>query len=213
MHEEHWDKFVIYVNAYYAIQESYDSALRSWERPAPGLATFCRDANPFLWDEPASADEALYESFSTLFDKRFGKLGCTAAQGRDLVLEWLASLEGDTFGTSLVSSFQRTADKIAWAESCDPIERQLRGRAARLERSPQDFPGSIPAPEAASAAEPTSTPAPKTASAAEPTPAPEPEPEPHTPTQAEIDAVIAMLAKGDEGLAAQLRARLDEDPA
>ena len=183
MLEERWDKFVIYVNAYYAVQESCDSARRSWEKPAPGLEAFCRDANPFIWDEPSSADEHLYESFCALFDERFDKRGCTAAEGRELALEWLASWEGETFGTSLVSALEETADELAWAEACGPIERQIRGRAARLERSPQDVPELYP------------------------------EPAPRTPSQADIEAVIAMLAKGDEEMAAQLRARLDEEPA
>ena len=183
MHEERWDKFVIYVNTYYAVQECYDSARRSWEQPAPGLEAFCRDANPFIWDEPGSADERLYESFCTLFRERFGKPDCTAQQGLELAREWLASWEGDTFGTSLVAALNETANERAWEEACGPIERQLRGRAARLERSPQEDP------------------------------AQRPDPEPYMPSKPDIDAVIAMLAKGDDTLAAQLRARLDEDPA
>ena len=182
MIDEQWDRFVMYVNAYYAVQEAYDSARRSWERPAEGLELFCRDANPFLWDGEGSAEPELYEEFCRMYDQRHGSQPCTPAEGRDLARTWLASLEGDAYGTALVASLDQIADERAWRESCEPISRQIAARRARIERTPQEQPAVI-----------------------EPAPA-------HQPSQADIDAVIALLSKGDDDFAAQLRARLADEP-
>ena len=182
MSEQSWDLFVIYVNAYYAVQEAYDSARRNWERPAPGLDVFCRNANPFLWDGHASAEEAVYEDFAQQFRSQFGHAECTGSEGHAFSRTWLATLEGDQYGSALVSSFDSITDERSFTEACEPIHRQLAARAMRLERTPQDEPFMEEAPV--------------------PTP---------TPTSSDIDAVIALLAKGDEAFAASLRARLDGD--
>lgn len=180
MLEHRWDSFTIYVNAYYAVQEAYDSARRSWERPASGLKEFCQDANPFLWDQDGSAEPSLYESFCEAFGAQAEDDTCSAQTGRDVARGWLASLEGERYGSSLVGALDATADEQAWEEACTAVARQLAGRRARIELSPQDEPFQAP------------------------------EPEPRMPTQSDIDAVIAMLAKGDEDYAAQLRARLED---
>jgi len=176
-----WGPFVTYVNAYYAVQEAYDSARRDWERPAQGLEEFCRDANPFLWDEEGSAEQELYEGFLQSFEHRFPTHECSAADGRALALEWLLSLEGERYGTALVSSLKSVSDESAWQEAYEPIARQLAARATRLERSPQDEPELMD----------TYRPAP--------------------PSQASIEAVIALLSKGDEAFAQSLRERLAQD--
>ncbi len=182
MVEQQWDAFVIYVNAYYAVQEAYDSARRNWERPAVGLDTFCTDANPFVWDERSSANTALYECFCSRFEERFPKGTCTAAEGRELARSWLLSLEGDTYGRSLASSLDAIAPEHVWCESCEPVAHQISMRAARLARSPQDEPllteeeSAIPL---------------------------------HTPSASDIEAVIQMLSHGDDDFAASLRARLN----
>lgn len=181
MIEEYWDAFVVYVNAYYAVQEAYDAARRDGERPAAGLEAFCRDANPFLWDGQSSAEERIYEDFHRTFTCKFGARGCEAAQGYAFARAWLASLEGEPYGTALVKSFDSVTDEWAFQDACSPIARQLAARASRLERTPQD----APAP-------------------AEP-------PVKHTPSQADIAAVIELLARGDEAFAAELRARLADD--
>ncbi len=181
-----WGPFVTYVNAFYAVQEAYDSARRDWERPAPGLEEFCRDANPFLWDEQGSAEPELYDGFLLAFERRFPTHECSEADGRRFAEEWLLSLEGGRYGSSLVSSLQAISDERAWQEAYEPIARQLAARATRLERTPQDEP------------------------------MPEQDFEPAPPSQASIDAVIALLSKGDEAFAQSLRARLaqgDEDAA
>ncbi len=180
--DQPWDAFVIYVNAYYAVQEAYDSARRNWEKPAPGLNKFVRDANPFLWDERGSAEPEIYEGFSASFLERFGTQGCTAAEGRAFASEWLRSLEGETFGHHLVASLDEVADERAWEESCEPIARQLSSRAAHLERTPQDeplvdVPGSLP----------------------------------QSISEQNIEAVIELLAKGDQAFATSLRARLHDE--
>ena len=180
MHDQSWDSFVIFVNAYYAVQEAYDSARRSWERPAVGLEAFCRDANPFLWDTRSSAEERLYEEFSQQLAAQFKRPECTGREGYAFARSWLAALEGDAYGNALVSSFDAITDEEAFDEACEAVSRQLAARAMRLERTPQDFPE------------------------------PEPDPQPTLPSAASIDAVIALLAKGDETFAAELRARLDE---
>ncbi len=181
MLEHRWDAFTIYVNAYYAVQEAYDSARRSWERPASGLKEFCQDANPFLWDQDGSAEPSLYESFCEEFGTQAEEDTCSAQTGRDVARTWLASLEGERYGTSLVTALDTTANEHAWEEACNAVAKQLASRRARIELSPQDEP------------------------------APAPEPSPKEPTQADIETVIALLAKGDEEFAAQLRARLESD--
>lgn len=178
MHEELWDKFVIYVNAYYAVQEAYDSARRAWERPADGLDAFCRDANPFLWDEQGSAEAELYEGFSREFDALFGNKGCTASEGRAFARNWLLAQEGGIYGTSLASALDEVSDEFAWEEACEPVQRQIAARAMRLERTPQDMPEPYVEPDSA------------------------------PPSKASIEAVIALLAQGDEDFADGLRARL-----
>lgn len=197
MLDQLWDAFVIYVNAYYAVQEAYDSARRNWERPAEGLERFCKDANPFLWDGPSSAEEGIYEEFLASFVRLYPKGGCTAAEGYDFARSWLASLEGDAYGTSLVSSLDAIANEFAWEESCEPVARQLAHRAARLERTPQD----VPAPPEEYEPEATGD----SAAVADA--------QPEEISAASIDAVIKLLSKGDEEFAATLRARLatDED--
>ena len=173
-----WDAFVIYVNAYYAVQEAYDSARRNWERPAPGLKEFVRDANPFLWDERSSAEPELYEGFAASFDARFGDKGCSAQEGRDFARTWLLEREGDLYGHDLANALDSIADERAWEESCEPVARQIMSRSARIERTPQDEPVSYEEPAAPA------------------------------PSAAQVDAVIDLLAKGDEDFAAALRARL-----
>lgn len=180
MRDRTWDRFVIYVNAFYAIQEAYDSARRAWVQPAAGLEAFCRDANPFLWDEEGSAEEAVYAGFCEEFQKRFGKQSCTASDGLAFVRDWLASQEGDAYGHDLMTSLDQVSDPDAWEEACEPIADQLRMRAVRIERTPQDE--SVPDDYVL--------------------------PAPHTPSPADVEAVIAMLAKGDEAFAQSLRERL-----
>ncbi len=181
MPDQLWGRFVIYVNAYYAVQEAYDDARRSWERPAQGLAEFCRDANPFLWDGEGSAEEKLYEEFSENFEQAFPDLECSAADGRAFVRTWLGTLEGDRYGHSLVSSLDAVADDVVWDDACETIAEQLVARSARLARSPQDEP------------------------------MPEELPAPRQPSKADIEAVISLLSRGDEAFAESLRARLAED--
>lgn len=183
MLDEQWDEFVIYVNAYYAVQEAFDSARRSWERPAEGLDAFCRDANPFLWDAKGSAEEVVYEGFCDAFAQRFNKPYCTAQEGYDFARTWLATLEGERYGSSLVTSFDGITNEREFERACQPITRQLAARASRLERTPQDVPELVEVPAA------------------------------RTPSQADIDAVIALLANGDEDFAKSLRERLENDKA
>lgn len=179
MIDEKWDAFVIFVNAYYAVQEAMDSARREWERPAPGLDAFCRDANPFLWDHRGSAEEELYEGFAQTFQERFEAAACTADEGFELARAWLASLEGERYGTSLVSAFDSVTDAREFSRACRPVSHQIAARASRLERTPQDEPVTLEAPAAP------------------------------RPSDAQIDAVIGLLAGGDEEFERLLRARLD----
>ena len=181
MPEQLWSRFVIYVNTYYALQEAFDSARRAWERPADGLANFCRDANPFLWDEESSAEEELYESFSEGFDRLHPDHECSAADGRAYARTWLDTLEGDRYGHALVGSFDAITDEADWEDACEAISEQLVARSARLARSPQDE----PMDEEVLA--------------------------PRQPSKADIEAVIALLSRGDETFADSLRARLAED--
>lgn len=183
MLDEHWDPFVIFVNAYYAVQEAYDSARRDWEKPAEGLDVFCRDANPFLWDGKASAEEKIYEEFVTRFNRRFKTGSCRPEEGYAFAREWLGTLEGGDYGASLVAAFDQTADEREFTRACPAIARQLAARASHLERTPQDMPE------------------------------PPAEPAKRTPSAADIDAVIDLLAGGDEAFAATLRARLEDNEA
>jgi hypothetical protein len=177
-----WDKFVFYVNCYSAIEETHDSMRRRWERPDEGLTRFCRDANPFVWDSPGSFEEELYEGFSASFYERFETGECGAKEGYAFCREWLASIdEAGTYGTGLVAAFDETAPELAFTYALDPVSRQIQGRAASLERTPQD----VPSEEAYEAA--------------------------RTPSPADIEAVIALLAKGDEAVAESLRARLADE--
>lgn len=181
MIDQMWDTFVIYVNAYYAVQETYDSARRNWERPAEGLEVFCRDANPFLWDDRSSAERELYEGFAQSFNQRFEDGLCAPADGYAFAREWLSTLEGNVYGSALVSAFDATCDLDAFCDACEPVARQLAARAMRLERTPQDEPQYYI------------------------------EEQPSKPSPKDVEAVIALLSKGDEAFAASLRARLEAD--
>lgn len=181
MLDEQWNAFVIYVNTYYAVQEAYDSARRNWQKPADGLDAFCRDGNPFLWDTQGSAEEELYIQFSTTFKGQFKEGTCSGKDGYDFARTWLAGIEGERYGTALVSSFDSITNQNAFAHACEPVSRQLHSRASHLELVPQDVP------------EPTY------------------KPEPRQPSKADIEAVIQMLAKGDEEFATSLRKRLDNE--
>ena len=183
MPEQLWGQFVIYVNTYYALQEAFDGARRSWERPADGLAEFCRDANPFLWDGEGSAEEELYEGFAEGFKHLYSDRECSAADGRDYARTWLATLEGDRYGHALVSSFDAITNDADWEDACEAISEQLVARSARLARSPQDEPmdDTVLAPR--------------------------------QPSKADIEAVISLLSHGDEAFAESLRARLTDDGA
>lgn len=178
MIDEQWDAFVIYVNAYYAVQEAYDSARRSWEKPADGLKEFCRDANPFLWDEKASAEQAIYDNFLQSFVSTFESDACSAEDGFSFARSWLLTQEGEQYGTSLVESFHSITNEREFARACAPVAKQLAARASRLERTPQDIPELVEAPA------------------------------PKTPSDADIEAVISLLSHGDEEFANSLRARL-----
>lgn len=210
MLEQYWDTFVIFVNAYYAIQEAYDSARRSWERPAQGLETFCRDANPFLWDEKGSAEPGVYESFAEGFVERFGDEECTADDGLAFVRSWLTSLEGGPYGTALVSSLDSVATKHSWRTACQDVSVQLAHRAVRLERTPQDMPMRVEASVATHVGQPQAEADDMSQDTMVVPVHAEPSAEEGAPSEAEIEAVIALLSKGDEAFAASLRARLAE---
>ena len=181
MLDEQWDAFVIYVNTYYAVEEAYDSARRYWQKPADGLDAFCRDGNPFLWDAQSSAEEELYEGFRSAFLDRFEEATCTGDDGYDFARRWLASIEGERYGTSLVESFDSITNRSEFAKACRPVAKQLFARASKLELTPQDVPDLSPMPE------------------------------PRTPSKADIEAVIQMLSHGDEAFAASLRERLSSE--
>ena len=181
MVDERWDAFVIYVNAYYAVQEAYDSARRNWEKPADGLAAFCRDGNPFLWDAQSSAEEELYRGFSEGFRERFEDATCTGAEGYAYARSWLKTLEGDRYGTALVAAFDQITNEREFERACAPVASQLHARASHIELNPQDVPSATV------------------------------EPFVKKPSNADIEAVIALLAKGDEAYAAQLRARISSE--
>lgn len=183
MIDEQWDQFVIYVNAYYAVQEAYDSARRYGEVPARGLKEFCRDANPFLWDGKNSAEESVYEGFKQAFVQRFAEDSCTPEGGYDFARDWLGGLEGAEYGTALVASFDEITNRQEFRRACSPIARQLAARASHEERTPQDVPELLP------------------------------EPVPKAPSAADIEAVIALLANGDESFANSLRERLENNGA
>lgn len=202
-----WGSFVIYVNAYYAVQEAYDSARRDWKRPAEGLDVFCRDANPFLWDMEGSAEEGIYEEFARTFEERFELGTCTAAEGLAFAREWLARLEGDRYGTALVASLDATADEQAWSQACELVERQLAARAARLERTPQDVPMLEPLEDALELVGQTPVDEGPALEAAETFPGNEATGT-RMPSPEDVEAVIALLSKGDEAFAQALRQRL-----
>lgn len=176
-----WDKFVIYVNCYSAIDETLDSQVRSFEPPTEGLREFCRDANPYVWDTQTSFEEEVFEGFARAFDERFPKGTCTGEEGYGLCREWLASLEGDRYGTHLVWALEQTASERRFASACIDVSRQVNMRAAHIERTPQEEPAPV---------EPIAT---------------------HVPSASDIDAVIALIAKGDEELARDLRRRIEEE--
>ena len=141
MEDRLWDKFITYVNAYYALQEA---CIEREQRPggAPqGLEEFCSEANPFLWDGAGSADPTLYEDFSKRFEEKFGGPSSTADDGLEFCHIWLRSCEGPRFGTELVSSFDSVvSDPTIWAESYIPISEQVNNRMVMNELSPQENP-------------------------------------------------------------------------
>lgn len=176
-----WDLFVIYVNCYSAIEETHDALRRRWERPDAGLTRFCRDANPFVFDEQGSFEEALYEGFAQGFTERFESNECTASEGYAYCHDWLSALEDEgTYGTGLVAALDETASEAVFASACDQVMRQVWNRSARIERTPQDEPFEVVPPAR------------------------------HEVSPADIEAVIELLAKGDEALAESLRARLND---
>lgn len=178
-----WDKFVIYVNCYSAIEETLDSQRREFEPPTPGLKEFCRDANPFVWDEQSSFVEDVYDRFSQAFVERYPKGCCSGEEGYAFCKEWLASLEGGIYGKRLVWALEHTATERLFVNACLDVSRQVSMRAVRNERTPQEEPQPV---------------APITS---------------RMPSAADIDAVIALIAKGDASLEQELRRRIAEDEA
>ena len=183
MHDQLWDEFVIYVNCYSAVAETVDTTRHAWVKPAFGLEEFVRDANPFVFDERGSFEEAVFDGFHDMFAERFEKGVCTSEDGYVFCQEWLASIEGDVYGTKLVRAFLHCATERAFHDACPAVERQLAMRSVRIGRTPQE----------------------------EPHPYVEELPT-HSITDSDVEAVIRLLAKGDEAFADLLRKRLaDED--
>jgi len=176
-----WDAFVIYVNCYSAVQETMDSYRRSFERPPEGLERFCRDANPFVWDGQSSFEEELFEGFSRAFADRFEEGSCSGEEGYAFCRDWLCGLEGETYGNHLVRALGETATERAFSNACIDVSRQVGQRAAHLERTPQDEP--VPTEPLALTG----------------------------PSEDDIEAVIALLAKGDAAFAESLRRRLAQE--
>lgn len=133
------DKYLAYVNAYYAIEEALEARLRE-HAPADGLDAFCRRANPFLWDEEASADRSIYEGFSRDFRGRFDADSSTADEAYDFVRTWLQSLQGGEFGILLLDAFDSVATRDAFVSSFAPLREQIGLRRVVNELTPQDRP-------------------------------------------------------------------------
>lgn len=211
MEEKLWDKFVTYVNVYYALQQA---CMTQEQRPggAPvGLEEFCSEANPFLWDQASSADPKLYQDFSRRFEERFGDGSSTSADGLAFCHDWLRSLEDERYGDELVSSLDSViTDPSVWDESYRPVSEQVNNRMVMNALSPQDVPEELDEPPAAAAGRPASgaVPRPAVASGAVRTPsagalASGPAREPsfeefasRQATLADTPAVAAMLASG-----------------
>lgn len=183
-------KYVTYVNAYYAVQEALDSRRRNGDEEPVGLSAFCRRANPFLWDEEASADRTIYESFSRDFRGRFDADDSSPDDAYDFVRDWLKSLEGDEFGTLLLDAFDSVADRRAFVGSFDAVRKQLDLRRIVNELMPQDRPATPPS-------EPSEPSQPSGAFLA---------------TAGEIPAILDVLAPDDvaqrDALAGYLRAQI-----
>ncbi len=107
-------------------------------------------------------------------------------------------MEGDLYGSELVSSLDAITDLGSWMDACDAIARQVAMRAAYLERSPQDDGTLLDTYDDLEEARLSVD------QASEPEALPDPSP-------ADVEAVIALLAKGDEAFAASLRARLADE--
>ncbi len=120
-----WSRFVTFVNVFYALDEARDSAVRIMREPPDGLAAFCHDANPFLWDQEASADPAVYHSFCDAFEAQFGGETSSAEDGYLLARAWLREAEGQKYGDSLVSSFDSIVTPSVFAEAYPTISQQL----------------------------------------------------------------------------------------
>lgn len=134
------NKYIAYVNVYYAVQEALDSSRRRHEPEPEGLESFCRRANPFLWDEEASADRSVYEGFSQGFRERFDGDTSTAEDAYDFARDWLSSLEGDEFGVLLLDAFDSVTGREEFVRAFEPIRRQVELRRIVNEMMPQDVP-------------------------------------------------------------------------
>lgn len=173
------DKFLTFVNAYYAIQEAGERDTGAPEGVSSGIETFCRRANPFLWDEEASADRSVYEGFSRRFEERFGRSSSSPDEAYEFVRAWLGSLEDEEWGPALLEAFDSVADRTSFTGSFDAIADQLAMRREMIEWFPQDE----PRPQQ---------------------PEPKPEPEPQRPSSGVVpieegDApVVARLVAGDD---------------
>jgi N-acetylglutamate synthase-like GNAT family acetyltransferase len=139
MEEKLWDKFITYVNAYYAIQAACLNLEQRPEGAPGGLEEFCTRANPFLWDSTTSAEPALFEDFSQKFEQHFGSDACSAQDGLTFCHSWLSSLEGDRFGRNLIASLDSVIDDPQdWEASYGPIAEQINNRRVMNELSWQD---------------------------------------------------------------------------
>lgn len=135
------DPFVAYVNTYYAVQEGLERARRNGpEVPSEELMSFSREADPFLWDGESSADRTLYEGFSHAFEERFGGRTASPDNAYDLARDWLATLEGERFGTGLLAAFDSVADRDSFVESFDAVRDQVLIRREVSEWYPQEEP-------------------------------------------------------------------------
>lgn len=142
------DRYLTYVNIYYALQEAYERAKGDEGPLSQGLGTFCHRASPFLWDEEASADRTIYEGFTRAFDERFGSRSSSPEDAYDFARSWLASLGEGGLGEALLDAFDSVADRAVFVGSFDAIARQVALRREMIERFPQERPHEAQTPPA-----------------------------------------------------------------
>ncbi|MDJ1121825.1 hypothetical protein QJ043_07060 [Olsenella sp. YH-ols2217] len=106
------DKRLTYLGLFNSLDLLYD------ERPSDELGAFLSDANPFAWEDGESADPALWDDFSRMFDGGFPDGSADDNGTYELAADFL---EGAC--PALAAPFRENVSQELWSERLRELER------------------------------------------------------------------------------------------